>query len=359
MHKKNTDSNSLTYIGNTFPHQWLWGQYEQIYVNSVAEQIQKHYSKEKNLLINLTWFGPQFANEQWNHYRDLIDKKITVDNLFLLCTVDPAMINSEQIQNIVTELGHPTLFKIGNFDSAYHFNFFAPMLSKHFKKYTDEDLELKTVKWLFINYNRKPRSHRVDFVKKLISQDLKKYGLVTLGKPNVVYDRDPNNKLFFTLNEKDKDYIESGHWYNPQQTDEFGLPHDVLSLHNLHYWQNHFLYIIGATEFNHWDDIFVSETQFKPMLGLRPFLINGNPRTYQWLEHNGFKHFNSYWPDIDFTDPERVHDSLCKVIELLSQLSETQIKQLYASMLPDLQHNRIRFYEFAKEQQYKINHIFE
>jgi hypothetical protein len=354
-----TNNDRLVCIGDKFPSRWLWGHYEQVCIDSIQEQIQKQFSSAKNLLINLTWFGPQFSDHQgWKDYQQLLKNNLTFDNLFLLTTVDPPMINPDQIQTMVNELGNPQLFKLGNFDTDYHFNFFAPMLKQHFRPYTDQDLKLKSVKWLFINYNRKPRQHRVDFVKKLIQQDLKKYGLVTLGKPNVIYDNDPNNNLFFTLNEKEEDYIPFGHWGNDQQ-DPFGLPHDVLSLHNLHYWQNHFLYIIGATEFNHWDDIFVSETQFKPMLGLRPFLINGNTRTYHWLEQNGFRHFNKYWPNIDFTDHDTVHDALCEAITYLTTLSEEQIKQLYHDMMPDLQYNQHRFLEFANEQQHKIHNLFE
>lgn len=348
---------SVQFLGTTFPSTWLWGQYEKNCVNSIKQQIEKYYPDNLNLFINLTWFGPQFNSRSWQEYQNLITSGVKFDNLFLLATVDPSMINPEQIQNMITALGNPKLFKIGNFDTEYHFNFFAPVLDTHFKKYNDQDLELKTVNWLFINYNRKPRQHRVDFVKQLIKQDLKKYGLVTLGKPSVVYDNDPTNNLFFTLDEIPKDYVEFGHWCNPNVPDEFGIPHDVLSLHNLYYWQNHFLYIIGATEFNHWDDIFVSETQFKPMLGLRPFLINGNTRTYQWLEQNGFKHFNKYWPTINFEDPDQVHNSLCQAIVQLSQMSENQIKELYNNMMPDLLHNKNRFYEYAKEQKLLIDNI--
>jgi hypothetical protein len=125
------------------------------------------------------------------------------------------------------------------------------------------------------------------------------------------------------------------------------------------YWQHHFLYIIGATEFNPWDDIFVSETQFKPIIGLRPFLINGNVRTYQWLENNGFKTFNRYFDGIDFTDEHRVHESLCQAIQYLTTLSKNDILELYNQMLPDLLYNRQRFYEFADEQIHKQNHLFD
>jgi hypothetical protein len=346
-------------IGITFPPDFLWQKYESQYLNSLVKQVETKFNDQKNLIINLTWFGPQFLNHKgWKDYQQLLKQNSKFDNLFLLCTVDPAMINPEQIESIVKSLGSPQLFKIGNFDTEYHFNFFAPVLLNHFKSYTNEELLLKEVKLLYINYNRKPRQHRVDFVKKLQYHQLEKYGIVTLGKPNVIYDKDPNNQLYLTIGENPQDYVESGHWYTGAE-DPFGLPHDILSLHRLDYWQHHFLNIIGATEFNVWDDIFVSETQFKPILGLRPFLINGNPRTYQWLESNGFKTFNHYFDWIDFNNPDTVHDSIIEAIVYLTKLSQVEILNIYNHMLPDLIYNQQRFFEFAKEQEYKISHLFK
>ena len=347
----------IVYLGTTFPSDWLWSTYENNCINTLKQQIETEFKDDKNLLINLTWFGPQFNNNdsEYSKYLKLIGQKF--DNLFLLSTVDPAMINQPQIEEMVVNLGNPTVYKIGNFDTKYHFNFFAPVLKKHFQSYTDEELKLVDPTYVFINYNRKPREHRVNFVRQLIDQDLKKYGIVTLGKPNRIYDKDPDNDLYFSIGERTENYAKDNHWnFGP---DQFEIPHDVLTLHRMDYWQQHFLYIIGATEFNVWDDIFVSETQFKPMLGLRPFLINGNPRTYQWLEDNGFRTFNKYFDWIDFTDADQVHKSLCQAIQHLTTLTSDNILELYNQMLPDLHHNRNRFYEYADEQQYKITHIFE
>jgi hypothetical protein len=348
---------STHFIGITFPESWHWTLYEKNCIDSIVKQIDNNFTNQKNLVINLTWFGPQFSNGQWRKYCKFVGQKF--DNLFLITTVDPAMINADQIDEMVCNLGHPKLFRIGNFDSEHHFNFFAPILANNFRSYQDQELELIEPTYLFINYNRKPRQHRVNFVKKLIDCDLKKYGIVTLGKPDRLYDKDETNNLFFPINEEPADYIKYGHWYPTNVADQFGIPHDVLSLHNMHYWQHHFLYIIGATEFNVWDDIFVSETQFKPILGLRPFLINGNIRTYQWLRDNDFRTFNHYFDNINFEDPETVHESLCRAIEFLLAKSSSQLLDLYNQMLPDLYHNRERFYKYADEQQYKIDHIFE
>jgi hypothetical protein len=344
----------IKFIGATFPKTWLWSQYEQSCIDSIFEQIDICYPHDNNLFINLTWFGPQFNNGQWEHYQKLKDEKF--DNLFLLSSVDPSMINNDQINNILNELGNPRLFKLGNFDTEYHFNFFAPILQQHFRRYADEDLLLNECKWVYINYNRKPRQHRVDLVKQLIDHDLVKYGIVTLGKPNQIYDKDPDNCLFLTVGEKCEDYIEHGHWYGPGP-DEFGIPHDVLSLHNMNYWQHHFLNVVSATEFNVWDDIFVSETQFKPIIGLRPFVINGNTRTYQWLRDNGFRTFNHYWPEFDLENSQAVHQELINLIKYLCMQDKQQLVNMYTDMLPDLYHNRNRFMQYATEQHARIKRL--
>ena len=140
--------------------------------------------------------------------------------------------------------------------------------------------------------------------------------------------------------------------------DDVGIPHDVLSLHNIEYWQGHLLHIIGATEFSADVDLFVSETQFKPMLGLRPFIINGNPLTYQWLEQQGFRTFNKYFPDIDFLNIDRVHESIIDALLQIKDMTSEQLKGMYEDMMPDLLHNQKHFFTFAEQQQGRIDNLF-
>lgn len=346
------------FIGQMFPDDWLWSRYEKQCIASIRKQIDVKYAGQRNLLVNLTWFGPQF-DYLGNPYDRFLKQTNKVDNLFILSTVDPCMLQSSQIESMLEHTGNPKLYKLGNFDGEYQFNFFAPVLSKHFKKYKHSQIVMNMPEWHFINYNRKPRQHRVALVKKIIDSGLDKYGLLTLGRPDRTYDHDPKNELYLTLGEKDKDYVQYGHWFTKHdKDDDVGIPHDVLSLHNIEYWQKHFLHIIGATEFSPNVDLFVSETQFKPMLGLRPFLINGNPRTYEWLEQQGFKIFIKYFPGIDFTSVNKVHDSIVDAVLQIKDMTPKQLKKMYESMMPDLLHNQKHFFTFADQQQHKIDNLF-
>jgi len=345
----------LTYLGTTFPGDFLWAKYEIEIIESLKQQIENRFGSERNLFINSTWFGSQFNNPVYYEYLDLVKNNTRFDNLFFLASVDPALISQQQIAELATQVG-AKLFKIGNFDTEYHFNFFAPVLAEHFQDFPEHELILHDPKYLFINYNRKPREHRVQLVKKLIEHNLKDLGIVTLGRPNVTYDKDPDNNLYFSIGEKIENYNKNNHWFSGP--DEFDIPHDVLTLHRFDYWQKHFLNIVGATEFNPWDDIFVSETQFKPILGLRPFVINGNVRTYQWLRDNGFKTFNQYFGvELEDIKDFEVHDSIIQVVKFLSKLSKSEILSMYNDMLPDLKYNKQRFFEYAHEQKTLVDCI--
>jgi hypothetical protein len=94
------------------------------------------------------------------------------------------------------------------------------------------------------------------------------------------------------------------------------------------------------------------------MLGLRPFVINGVQRTYRWLRLNGFKTFNHYWSHIDIENGP-VHDTLIELITHLKKLDSSEILEMYNNMLPELMHNRNRFFEFAKEQKFKMENLFK
>jgi hypothetical protein len=326
-------------IGTTFAANSQWHYDEVNLVNGVLNQINKKFPEGNNLLINTTWFGPQFDNGEYNK----LTKYTDINRLFFLAGVDPVMLNREQLAAISLKLGVTETYYIGNFDTDHQFTFIATLLPKYFQNYDENELVLKTPRYIFLNYNRKPRDHRTEFVDKLIANNLDKHGVITLG-----------NKI--TLGEKIEDYRE-GNWGMP---DTYGIPHDIHSLGNMELWQNHFLTVVSETEFCPWDNMFISEKTWKPILGLRPFIINGQTKIYKYLRSRGFKTFNHYFSEIELENLKEfeVHDSLVSAIKQLSLLDKKEIHAMYQDMLPDLQHNQLRFFEFAKEQRHKMNNLF-
>lgn len=339
---------SVKFIGTGFPTNHDYGPEERDCWKSILQQIDHQFPDQQNLLISLTWFGPQFDNNGWSDLLELNAQGITFDNLFLVATVDPPYVNVTEIQEIKYLSQALCTYYLGNFDSLHQFNFFAPIIAEKFVKYKEEELVLGELKHLYVNYNRKPKPHRVDFVKKLQSHGVFDDGVVTLGKTS-------ESDMYITIGEKQESYVDLG---NRKEVWGFGLPQDYYSLHNMDVWKHTFLYINAATEFNPINDLFCQQDTFKPMLGLRPFVINGVQRTYRWLRLNGFKTFNHYWNHIPVETGD-VHTTLIQLIQHLQSLPKDEIYNMYHDMMPDLRYNKLRFFEFANEQKYKMNHLFD
>jgi hypothetical protein len=347
----------LTIIGTTFPVSWQYGPEEIEIFESTGKQIDNQFPHQHNLLINTTWFGPQFDNLEWNKLLDLVKSKVTFDNLFLLSVIDPLYLSKENIEYITTNLKISRTYRIGMFDKSPHeWNFHAVVGSNHCPWYHVEDLLMQEPQYVFMLYQRKPRVHRVEITKILIEQGLSQHGIITLGSnKNSSYDWSMGLDFEpMTIDDLPKNYKHNG-----KHDDYGGVPNDLVTLGRMDLWQNHFLNVVSETEFNDWDPTFVTEKTWKPIIGLRPFVIHGQRDVYAWLHRNGFRTFNQYWSHIPCEHGNDQHGNVISVIDFLCNKSKPELTQMYSDMLPDLEYNRNRFFEFAQEQKHRIDHIFE
>ncbi len=307
-------------------------------MESVERQIDAKFPTQNNVLVNITWFGPQFGLGTYEKFVDYY-KNNAIDNLFFLASEDPIFHNREETQKIIEDSGAKQAYLLGNFDNGpQSFHFYATTTAEYFPNYNEEDLLLRSAKHIYLNYNRKPHPHRIKLVNMLDERELTQAGIVTLG----------NEK---TLGETID--IE-GNWGMP---DEYGIPHDISTLGNLDIWQHHFLNLVSETDFEDHRFTFISEKTWKPIVGLRPFIINGQLDVYKQLREHGFKTFNHYWPHIDVENCN-IDDIQHNICEIIVWLQTQQLSQLYLDMLPDLRYNRLRFYEFVDEQNHKMEHLF-
>jgi len=351
----------IHFIGGTFPVGAAWHNDEVSAIANIRQQIDAKFPSSRNLLINTTWFGPQFNNGHYDRFLQLVNTNQQFDRVFLMATADPVFLNQEQINNLIQSVHAKQIYLLGHFDTDYQFNFHATVLGRYFANYTEDDLLPKDLKKIFLNYNRKPREHRVQLVSKLIENNLDQYGIITLGtESNRIYNKTEPTPGHFIVEDL-ADFGAQDSMGRANGSEQFGIPDDIHSVGNLNLWQQHFLNIVSETEFLPWDNTFVSEKTWKPILGLRPFVLNGQTKIYKYLQDNGFYTFNHYWPHIKMEEllEFEVHDSLLAVIKFLSTMTNDTLLEMYADMLPALEHNRNRFFEFAKEQQYKIDHLFE
>ena len=348
----------LTKIGTTFPRNWTYGSEEIEIFEKTAQQIQSQFPDKRNLLINTTWFGPQFDNGEWQKIKKLFSDNARFDNLFLLSVIDPLYLTQKDISEICLRFGIKETYRIGMFDdSKYEWNFHAIVGDHLMPKYESNDVMLKSCDKDFLCYQRKPRAWRVDFTKLLQENNLLENGIITLGA-KTENDHDWSEGRSWepiTLDESHEPYRNDG---QNNEKHYGGIPNDLVTVGNLDIWNQCFLYISSETVFNHWEPVFVNERIWKPMIGLRPYIVQGNPKTYGWLEKNGFKTFNKYWPHIDLEHSVDVLNDHVRVLKFLASKSMDDKMSIYQDMLPDLIYNKQRFYEFSKEQKHKMENIF-
>jgi hypothetical protein len=335
----------ITKIGNFFLDTWIYGQYERRIFADISQQVDRAWPNGHNVVFSLTWTGPQTAEE-------LTKLPQPVDRLFLVSTVDETPV---LVKKFVDQIRPGEVYQLGNFDSPHQFNFCAIVCLDHFAEYNTQDLILKDLKYRWISYNRKPHNHRRTFVHALRDNDLLPTGIVTLGRQ---FPGDDRPELYLTIGERDEDYEKYGHWYPPGTVaTPHEIPHDLFSLHNWHYWQHHFLHIVGCTWPYNNQHLFTNQIDFKPIIGLRPFVINGQTRKYAWWRDQGFRTFESWFPT-NLVNPPDLTQELIQTVKYVNSLSLDQLQDMYNDMLPDLLHNRQHWYTWAQKQKTRAGALF-
>jgi len=309
------------------------------------------------LLINTTWFGPQFDNGEWQRVQQLIDQNQQYHNLFMLAVIDPQYLRQQELEYIQQSLGIQRTRYIGMYENSEHeWNFHAVAVQKHCPQYLESDLLPTELDRAFLLYQRKPRPHRIAITQQLIDRGVLDCGIVTLGSNedhNYDWTQQTDIPRVLTIEDDPADYKHNG-----ATTDFSGIPNDLVSLGRLDIWRRCFLNVVSETEFERDQPRFVTEKMWKPIIGLRPFVIHGQTKTYQWLRQQGFRTFNHHWSHIDVEHNSDVHQTTVDVLQWVCALTPQQRLDLYHAMLPDLKHNAARYQEFAQEQWVKMHNLF-
>jgi len=316
----------LTKFYGKFPITWRAGHLEQEIIDSISNTLKISHANMNCVVASTTLRNP--INLLFEDIKNL------QPDLTVICALsDPLNFEYENLENIPG-----TVIPFGYFGTGKKFDFWALACLNFFRQYTFQELQPTNFKYVFLNYNRKPHNHRIKLVELLERNNLTQYGIITLG----------NSK--YTIDDKAEDYLEYG--VNDVFND-VGIPNDIYSLGRLDIWKSSFLNIVSETQYECTPHAFVSEKVYKPIIGLRPFIVNGTPDIYIWLKEFGFDCFEDIFPiskllsndPIDFKF--RNHEIICEVIK---ELSKTNLEELYKKLLPRLIYNQNLFYKHANNQ---------
>jgi hypothetical protein len=143
---------------------------------------------------------------------------------------------------------------------------------------------------------------------------------------------------------KDQGYLTSG--MDPDLVDadvgDYAICNDVYSLGDISTWQDAYLNIVTETTFNN-DNFFISEKTWKPVIGLRPFFVYGQPKLREYLRAQGFDTFEDL---IDYTECVTEQDYAELAIKIVTNLSINYSEPFQQRLL----HNQQRFRNYVYEQ---------
>ena len=260
--------------------------------------------------------------------------------------LDNTYSNGNEVLNIIAESNYNVVFIFSLVDPPYTWHYLKELCEKQFPKvkfifigndapdfnipfgllwsfdafpkYSIQQVYPTNFNHVYLNYNGKKHEHRIRFAQKIKDNSLESLG-------------------FFTLYSKEFQ----------EQKDDFGLG-------NLDIWNSHFLNIVSETTFRIAPELLLSEKTFKPLVGLRPFIINGSPRYYTVLKELGFDCFDDIFPVEELSKNEltveatmeKSHNIICNVIK---ELSQQNLKEKYKELYPRLLKNREHFFNIGQQ----------
>lgn len=227
---------------------------------------------------------------------------------------------------------------IGNYNGSYYFNWCAEFIRQYPKYFFDQRYLVEpNCEYLYLCLNRKPHEHRLFILDLLQNQNLMDLGLVST--PTRALDE---NLIF---NEPDRD----------PETRSRNRNHDGYSLGDPDLWNRYFVNVVTETTIH--TNVLISEKTWKPIIGLRPFLILGDYKVYEKLQQLGFDTFDDIFGTW-YYDPEWQNRAR-SIVDILQNFekSPSKLNQLWVSLKPRLVANRQRFIDFQLENLHKINNL--
>ena len=327
-------------LSHGFPPEWGTSRLEKKILTSFLRR------EQYDLVVNATWgmldcLHPVTSktSNKFEITRDLIDNH-GVKNMLFFNFVDPLYDESlwyPILQHCANKIGRQNVKTLGFIDTNkfrqdFSFQFWAVFNSLEFKVYFEEELMPEEFKNLYLCYNRKPTFHRKWLFEQFEKNKLLSKGIFTLGNEN------PDKVMIFRHDTKTVPFI------NDNVHGNYNIPNDTLSLGPIDDWRQSFLIIVTETDHNRSTAVpFLSEKIWKPLIGLRPFLVLGDKGTIRTLRDLGFETFNDFF---GIGHDDAGVDEITRAIKNYAGNMYDDFEKLK----PKLYHNRNRYFDFVEEQ---------
>jgi hypothetical protein len=292
----------------------------------IIEQYLAH-DQSKTVLINSTWYRTDYHQIVMAELRNL-----EFDKIVLISMLDAAIPATEWYQEFDC-----SVHAVGYYPGPDAVDFWALVVDQHFLCPEFDLYNNSKIDTAYMCLNRKPHWHRLQLYNQLVELGIVDQGIVSLGGDNGSATR----LLKYDLGQSN---------LAPNAgTGQNGIANDIMSLGHPDNWQRHFLNIVTETQFDIKKTYFVSEKIYKPMMGMRPFLVYASDGAVSWLTEHGFEPYTKDFQDIsdlDLSDP-------CNIPNFLSALCQQDShywQAKYVALKDKIMYNKIHFTESVKQQ---------
>jgi hypothetical protein len=312
-----------------------WG--PEFAVKQLEQQLVNQYIRslsaddQQVVIINSTWYTNQYHETVMEWLRNN-----KVDIIVLVAMIDAAIPTAEFFQEIDAQV-----VCVGYYPGANQIDFWALFLDRYYcSPHTLDMCRIDFVDRSFMCLNRKPHWHRRRLYNELQQHNLIESGLVSMGSETNV----PVLGL---------DFPEVPNFTPNAGIEQNGIPNDIATLGNMKNWQRHFLNIVTETVYDINVNHFVSEKIYKPIVGMRPFLVYDPDGACQWLRDRGFVNYTNDFTDItdlDLKNPANIAPFLV----VLSSQKSTYWKKKLVDLNQKIVYNKEHFYQYVDNQKLKV-----
>lgn len=291
------------------------------------------YDQSETVIINSVWYDSDFHQQVMSWLRTH-----TWDRIVLVAMLDPAIPQPDWYN----EFGRPVI-TVGAYPGPYQIDLFAQLLIDSIDLNAYGDLtDASDIEIPFLCLNRKPHWHRKKFFAELQQHDLLYRGIISMG----------SEKGPAVLALPEDDYK---HDMAPNSSNEHhGIPNDIASLGPPAIWRRCFFNVVTETIWNINQNCFVSEKIYKPIVGMRPFVVYDPDGGGKWLRDRGFITYETDFRDVSDYNPDDP-TQLVLFLQDISKQSSQYFQYKFKQLIDKIKHNRLQFDVYVEQQQQKIH----
>jgi len=294
----------------------------------VKNFLSKYYTDDsRTVIINSVWYTGDYHQQVVTELR-----KIQPTHIFVVALLDPPIVELDWFDEFNCEV-----VGVGYYPGPGYIDYCA-LFVEHFYQPVDQSLLTTSDKidTAYMCLNRKPHQHRLRLYQGLEDAGLLDRGFVSMGG-------DPVPLRLLAEDSAGQDIAPNG------GTEQHGITNDIVSLGNINNWQRHFVNIVTETIWDIEPSNFISEKTFKPILGLRPFLIYAPNGGVECIRSRGFEPYINDFGDITDLDLTESYN-VVNFLRILCDQPQNYWKMKFQQLQEKLLYNQAHFDSYAQAQ---------